>query len=116
MQPDEMRKAGAWLESHTNHPRKINIEFVDVVSKNEAKVNVWERGCGMTQACGTGACAVAAAGISHNIFNDTVSINMPGGNLKIEQSEDGKISMTGPVQEVATGNLSSSFLSGLYQD
>jgi diaminopimelate epimerase len=41
---------------------------------------------------------------------------MPGGSLKIEQSEDGKISMTGPVQEVATGNLSSSFLSGLYQD
>jgi diaminopimelate epimerase len=115
MQPDEMRKAGAWLESHANHPRKINVEFVEVISRNEAKVNVWERGCGMTQACGTGACAVAAAGISHNIFYNSVSINMPGGSLKIEQSEDGKISMTGPVQEVAVGNLSSSFLSQLYQ-
>ena len=116
MSSDEMRKAGAWLESHTNHPRKINFEFVEVISKNEAKVHVWERGCGMTQACGTGACAVAAAGISHNIFNNSVSIDMPGGNLKIEQNDDGNISMTGPVQEVATGTLDSSFLSELYQD
>ncbi|MGM0600628.1 MAG: diaminopimelate epimerase [Candidatus Rifleibacteriota bacterium] len=116
MSSDDMRKAGAWLESHPNHPRNINVEFVEVISKNEAKVNVWERGCGMTQACGTGACAVAAAGISHNIFNDSVSINMPGGNLKIEQSKNGEISMTGPVQEVAIGNISSSFISRLYQD
>ncbi len=107
---DEMKSAGAWLETHANHPRRINIEFVEVISRNEAKVFVWERGCGMTQACGTGATAVAAAGIREGLFDSKVTIQMPGGNLVIEQNENQVLSMTGPVQEVATGQLSPSLV------
>jgi diaminopimelate epimerase len=104
---DEMKSVGAWLETHANHPRRINIEFVEVISRREATVNVWERGCGMTQACGTGATAVAAAGIRQGIFDHSVTIHMPGGDLTIEQDARGILSMTGPVQEVAVGQITS---------
>jgi diaminopimelate epimerase len=107
---DEMKSAGAWLETHVNHPRRINVEFVEVISRNEASVFVWERGCGMTQACGTGATAVAAAGIKEGLFDSKITIHMPGGDLIIEQNENQVLSMTGPVQEVATGQLSSSLV------
>lgn len=107
---DEMKSLGAWLETHPNHPRRINVEFVEVSSRTEAKINVWERGCGITQACGTGASAVTAAGISEGLLDKRVTINMPGGSLVIEQGESDELFMTGPVQEVATGVLSSSLL------
>jgi len=103
---DEMKAAGAWLETHANHPRRINVEFVEIISSNEAVVNVWERGCGMTQACGTGATAVAAAGIKAGHFDTRVTVHMPGGDLIIEQDARGSLAMTGPVQEVAVGQLS----------
>lgn len=105
---DEMKQSGAWLETHANHPRRINVEFVEVVSRCEARVNVWERGCGMTAACGTGATAVAAAGIKKGLFDTMVTIHMPGGDLIIEQDKSGIMYMTGPVQEVAIGQIPAS--------
>ena len=60
----------------------------------------------MTQACGTGATAVAAAGIKEGLFDAKVTIHMPGGDLVIEQNAKGILSMTGPVQEVAVGQIS----------
>lgn len=107
---DEMIALGAWLETHPNHPRRINVEFVEVLSPHEAKVTVWERGCGMTQACGTGATAVTAAGIKRGKLQSPVTIHMPGGDLIITQDERGVMFMTGPIQEVAAGQLSPSFL------
>ncbi len=104
---DEMKSVGAWLETHANHPRRINIEFVEITSRSEAIVNVWDRGCGMTQACGTGATAVTAAGIKKGLFDPKVTIHMPGGDLVIEQDSKGIMYMTGPVQEVAIGQISS---------
>ncbi len=110
---DEMIALGAWLEVHPNHPRRINVEFVEILSPQEAKVTVWERGCGMTQACGTGATAVAAAGIKLGKLTSPVTVHMPGGDLVISQDERGVLFMTGPIQEVAVGQLSASFLHGL---
>ncbi|GAB4270960.1 MAG: diaminopimelate epimerase [Candidatus Rifleibacteriota bacterium] len=110
MKMDEMKSVGAWLESHANHPRRINVEFVEVLSANEANVHVWERGCGMTQACGTGACAVTAAGLEKGLFEGKVTVHMPGGDLIIEVNKEKEIFMTGPVQEVATGVLSGSLI------
>lgn len=110
MSNDEMKSVGAWLELHANHPRRINVEFVEVLSRNEARINIWERGCGMTQACGTGATAVTVAGIEKGLFDHEVKIHMPGGDLTIEQTADKDLYMTGPIQEVATGTLSSSLL------
>jgi diaminopimelate epimerase len=110
MSNDEMKSVGAWLESHANHPRRINVEFVEVLSRSEARVHVWERGCGMTQACGTGAVAVTVAGIVKGKFDNKVTIRMPGGDLIIERESDEELAMTGPIQEVATGVLSGSLL------
>ncbi|MBI3038530.1 diaminopimelate epimerase [bacterium] len=80
---DTIVSLGAWLETHPNHPRRINIEFVETISQNEVKVSVWERGCGMTQACGTGATAVFAAGIRNGKLKNPVVVHMPGGELSI---------------------------------
>lgn len=110
MTNDEMKSVGAWLESHANHPRRINVEFVEVLSRKEARIHIWERGCGMTMACGTGATAVTVAGIEQGLFDREVTIHMPGGDLTIEQTANKDLYMTGPIQEVATGTLSGSLL------
>jgi diaminopimelate epimerase len=113
---DEMKSIGAWLEYHANHPRRINIEFVKVLAKNKAQIHIWERGCGMTQACGTGATAVAMAGIEKGILSGPIEINMPGGALTIAKDTNDNLLMTGPVQEVMTGTLATSFLNSISRD
>lgn len=112
---DTMLAVGAWLETHSNHPRRMNIEFVEIVNPHDVRVTVWERGCGMTQACGTGATAVAAAGIKEGRLQSPVTVHMPGGDLHISQNDQGTMFMTGPVQEVASGQLAPSFLHNLVQ-
>ncbi len=111
---DAMMKMGAWLETHPNHPRRINIEFVEILSAHEVKVTVWERGCGMTHACGTGATAVAATGIKTGKLQSPVTVHMPGGDLILEQMGDGTMFMTGPVQEVCDGHLAPSFVNAIF--
>lgn len=78
------RKYGEKIEHDSLFPEKINVEFVEVLSKDEVVVNVWERGCGITLACGTGACATVVAGILNGYLNNNVKVNLPGGVLKIE--------------------------------
>ena len=111
---DAMIQLGAWLEAHPNHPRRINVEFVEVSSPKEVKVTVWERGCGMTHACGTGATAVVASGILAGKLQSPVGVHMPGGDLILEQTAEGIMFMTGPVQEVADGRLAPSFCNLLF--
>ncbi|MBR1908907.1 diaminopimelate epimerase [bacterium] len=77
-------KYGSKIETDTLFPQKTNVEFVEIISKNEIIVNVWERGCGITLACGTGACAATVAGILNGYLNNTVKVNLPGGSLKTE--------------------------------
>ncbi len=111
---DKIKSIGSALEIHKNHPKRINVEFVKVLAKDLCEINIWERGCGITKACGTGACAVVAAGIKKGVFDSKVRVKMPGGILDIEQAKNGSIYMTGPVQEVAYGNLSGVFLEKLF--
>lgn len=75
---------GRTLETDKLFPEKTNVEFVEVLSRDEVNINVWERGCGITLACGTGACATVVAGILRGYLNSTVKANLPGGTLKIE--------------------------------
>jgi len=77
-------KCGSTIENDELFPEKTNVEFVEILSKNEIVINVWERGCGITLACGTGACATTVAGILNGYLNNTVKVNLPGGILKIE--------------------------------
>ena len=77
-------KYGAIIEKDKLFPEKTNVEFVEIISKKEVTVNVWERGCGITLACGTGACATTVAGILNGYLDNKVKANLPGGQLKIE--------------------------------
>lgn len=94
---------GPELESHDIWPDRANIEFLEVISRSEARMRVWERGTGETLACGTGACASAVAAILTGRCDSKVTIHLRGGNLEIEWGEDGHVMMTGGATEVFDG-------------
>ncbi len=94
---------GPIVENHKMFPNKVNFEVVNVVSETHLKVRVWERGSGITMACGTGACAVVVAAHMKGLVGDQVNIELPGGMLGINWSGKGSILMEGPVEEVYRG-------------
>lgn len=97
-------KYGPLIENHTLFPKRINVEFVRVVNKQEIYVRVWERGAGETLACGTGACASAVAAHLNGLVERNVTIHLKGGDLHTNWSEeDNHVYMTGPAVEVFTG-------------
>ena len=97
---------GAALESHPLFPQKCNIEFAELRSDNIIRTRVWERGSGITQACGTGACATLAAAVLNKRNGGSGIIAMDGGNLEIEwRKSDNHIYMTGPAATVFEGEI-----------
>lgn len=94
---------GPEIENHTLFPEKTNVEFAKIVSPNEIDLQVYERGCGITLACGTGACASVVAGILNNLTENKVKVNLLGGSLIIEwQGSAGNLEhdvfMSGPAE------------------
>ena len=95
---------GPVSEKHPFFPAKVNTEFVEVLSSTRLRMRVWERGCGETMACGTGACATAVAAILNGLAERTMEIVLDGGTLQITWDETtGKVLMTGPAAKVFTG-------------
>jgi len=94
---------GPKIERHRLFPKRINVEFVQVMDKNSLKVRVWERGVGETFACGTGACASVVAGYVTGRVNRECVVRLLGGELKVKYREDGKIFMSGPAETVYRG-------------
>ena len=102
----EARKFGPKIETHPMFPEKTNVEFVKVLSRNNIKIDVWERGCGITLACGTGACASTVAAILNDLTDDTIKADLPGGSLTIEwnkETPDASVFMTGKSEFVFEG-------------
>jgi diaminopimelate epimerase len=100
----DVTNLGPKLEHHPLFPERVNVEFIQVVSRDEIIFRVWERGSGVTQACGTGACAAVVAGILNGKLNRKVLVHLLGGDLEIEWSEEnGKVYMTGPATFVCDG-------------
>lgn len=98
---------GPKLETHPMFPKKINVEFVTVKSRDYADMRVWERGAGPTLACGTGACATLVSSVLNGLTDRKATISLKGGNLFIEWNEqDNHVYMTGSAQEVFTGRVS----------
>lgn len=96
---------GPRIETDKVFPRRVNVEFVEVLSPTELRMRVWERGSGETLACGTGACAVAVAGVLGGRSERRVQIELSGGRLDIEWSEsDNHVYMTGPATTVFQGD------------
>ena len=100
----ELEKYGPAFEHHERFPKRTNTEFVQVISKTEASMRVWERGSGETWACGTGTCATVMACILNGKTENQVLVHLRGGDLLIEYDpESNHIFMTGPATEVFTG-------------
>ena len=100
---DWVLRVGPQIERHPAFPRRVNAEFIQVVSRDEFIMRVWERGSGETLACGTGACASAVAGALTGRTNRTVTAHLRGGDLKLEWASTGEVFMTGPATEVFSG-------------
>ena len=101
-----VEQIGAQIETHPIFPRKTNVEFVEVVSPTHLKMRVWERGAGITLACGTGACATLVAGVLTGNAERSATVELPGGPLQIRwDDEDNHVYMTGPAEEVFAGTV-----------
>lgn len=98
-------RLGAMLEVHPVFPERANIEFCRIVNSKCAEVKVWERGSGPTLACGTGSCAVLAAGVQLGLLDRGAEIRLPGGALQDAWHESGSIFMTGPAEIVCKGEF-----------
>lgn len=95
---------GPVLENAAIFPRRINVHFVKVHSPQEVTMRTWERGSGITLACGTGACAVCVAGVLSGRSGRAITAHLPGGDLRLEWNEkDNHVLMTGPATEVFSG-------------
>ncbi|MBW4653571.1 MAG: diaminopimelate epimerase [Kaiparowitsia implicata GSE-PSE-MK54-09C] len=95
---------GPQFEHHFSFPKRTNAEFVQVVQRDYLKMRVWERGAGITLACGTGACATLVAGVLNDWCDRRATVELPGGTLLIHWSEaDNRLYMTGPAQRVFAG-------------
>ena len=98
---------GPKLEHHEAFPGGVNVEFVQKTGKNGLRMRVWERGSGVTMACGTGACASAAAAVSKGLceFGQDISVRLDGGVLTIQVASDYSVIMTGPAEFVYEGEI-----------
>jgi diaminopimelate epimerase len=100
----ELDRVGPPLETHAAFPNRINAHFVAVQSRGEATMRTWERGAGATFACGTGACAVAVAGVLTGRLDRDVVLHLPGGDLNIRWDErNNHVFMTGPAADAFEG-------------
>lgn len=96
---------GPRIERSPDFPSRVNVEFVEILSKTHVKQRTWERGSGETHACGSGACAVGWALSSAGLTGPKVRVDLLGGTLHIETAADGRIFMTGPAAEVFSGDF-----------
>jgi diaminopimelate epimerase len=97
-QEPDLEKLGPMLEHHPIFPDRANISFARIIAPDNIILNVWERGAGITQACGSAACATLVAAVLRGLSARAARIALPGGNLHIVWHEaDGKVEMTGPV-------------------
>ena len=102
----DLEKIGPSFERHERFPKRINTEFVNVLDDSHVRMRVWERGSGETLACGTGACAVAAAAVSNHLTKPSVDVELLGGHLLITWDEKKNlIWMKGPAVTVFEGEI-----------
>jgi diaminopimelate epimerase len=101
---DWVLRVGPEVEKHPAFPRRVNAEFVQVLSRGEIRMRVWERGSGETLACGTGASATCVAAVLNDLTDRRIVAHLPGGDLELEWAESNDVFLTGPAVEVFSGN------------
>jgi diaminopimelate epimerase len=98
-----LESVGPRIETHPMFPRRINVHFVEVRSPERVRMRTWERGSGITMACGTGASAVCVSGVLTGRTARRIVAELPGGELELEWAAGGHVFMTGPAEEVFEG-------------
>lgn len=98
--------SGPVISEHPAFPRRTNVEFVQVVNRHRLRMRVWERGAGITPACGTGACASVVAAVVNGLCEKRVVVQLDGGELDIDWQDNNRVVMTGPASRVFTGIFS----------
>ncbi|MEM8800535.1 MAG: diaminopimelate epimerase [Pseudomonadota bacterium] len=101
----DLAKWGAEVETNALFPERVNVSVAEVVSPKSIRLRVWERGAGLTQACGTAACATYVAARERKLVADEVAIQLPGGKLVLSQDINGRIIMTGPIAFAYEGRV-----------
>jgi diaminopimelate epimerase len=100
-----LERIGPRIETHAFFPARTNVHFVQIHSPREITMRTWERGAGATLACGTGACASVVASALNEYTGRSVLAHLPGGDLRIEWSEDDHVYMSGPAETVFQGEI-----------
>ena len=100
-----LHELGPEIETDPLFPQRVNVNVAHVVSRTHIRLRVWERGVGLTRACGTGACATAVAAMRRGLVDRLVTVTLPGGNLVIEWKSDDRILMSGPAKTSFIGSF-----------
>lgn len=101
----DVAATGSLIENHPLFPEGVNVEFAQVIDRNTIRMRVWERGAGITKACGTGACATLVACARRGLSDRTATVIMDGGPLHIQWADNDHVFMTGPVEVEFEGRL-----------
>jgi len=109
----DLAAIGPKIEHHPLFPERTNVEAVQVIDRGRLRMRVWERGAGITRACGTGACAAVVAAARRGLAERTATVSLDGGDLFITWREDGHVIMTGPAQQSFQGVLDPHLAIGL---
>ncbi|MBN2165724.1 MAG: diaminopimelate epimerase [Marinilabiliaceae bacterium] len=107
---EEVKKYGPLIENHPLFPNRINVQFVKPVSNTEVEALIWERGAGYTLASGSSSSAIACVVYKKGLTGNNITVKMQGGNLNLEIDNEWNIKMTGPIQEIASGTISSEII------
>ena len=101
----DLGRIGPEIERDPLFPERVNVNVASIEADGSILLHVWERGAGLTQACGTGACATAVAAVRRGLATGPVDVRLPGGTLTIDWAPGGTIRMTGPATHVFSGEL-----------
>ncbi|OGB99134.1 MAG: diaminopimelate epimerase [candidate division NC10 bacterium RIFCSPLOWO2_12_FULL_66_18] len=110
---DEVRRLGPAIEHHPSFPNRINVQFAKVLGRDRVSILIWERGAGYTLASGTSSCAVASVCVKNGLTDRRVTIESPGGELRVSVGESWDLTLTGPASEICAGALSQDLLRSL---
>ena len=105
----DLKKLGPKFENHPLFPEKTNVQFASIVGKNHIRLRVWERGSGITLASGSSSCAVVVAAVRNNLTQNTVIVDLDGGQIEVNWQSDG-VWMTGATAHSFNGTLTKEFL------
>jgi diaminopimelate epimerase len=109
----EVRRLGPQIELHAMFPKRINVQFLEVVARDHIRVKIWERGAGYTLSSGSSSCAAAGAARRLGLVDDRVRVEMPGGEIDISFEANGRIGMTGEVRSTICGVVTADLAAAL---